>query len=522
MSDKDISELAFWQHLKKMGSTTYIWCNQKMLTVTNNDDDLFNEFVDEGIEESVTHSLRHLRCKEGRLSDNDDVVVEGDGFAVPDEVELNDSDDEKLSIIGSDDKGPHYPVFNQDTDLKGTIVFTKGLKFAYNNLFRKALQWQAIQRGYNCFFLHNNNSRVSIDCAQRCGCPVQKGRILKCTCKVKNKCRFKIHCKKLKKEESWQIKSIRHDHICEHQTNNPKLTSQYLAERYLVALELLRVTGVETGKPEFLRLYVCLQACKEGFLAGCTPILGVDGAHLKGTYPGILLTAVGKDGNNNLFPVDWAVVETENSETWGLLDAFNKVMPRAETKYCAETYEHFKMHMNSIKNINIAAYNYLQAIPVEHWSRHGFSTSSKSVKMIEKGLRQTSQMRLRQADLNEFEVNHEDYTYVVDLEAQTCSCGRWTLMGIPCWHSLACIQLRRLKYEHYVHKAYHVETYAATYVPKLRGMPGQLQWEQTDYPKPLPPPHRNLPGRPSNHKRKKEVGEDQERQETKKAKRQNR
>lgn len=202
-----------------------------------NDDDLFNEFVDEGIEESVTHSLRHLRGEEGRLSDNDDVVVEGDGFAVPDEVELNDSDDEKLSIIGSDDEGPHYPVFNQDTDLKGTIVFIKGLKFADNNLFRKALQWQAIQRGYNYFFLHNNNSRVSVYCAQRCGCPVQKGRILKCTCKVKNKCRIKIHCKKLKKEESWQIKSIRPDHICEHQTNNPKLTSQYLAERYLVRLE---------------------------------------------------------------------------------------------------------------------------------------------------------------------------------------------------------------------------------------------------------------------------------------------
>ena len=37
---------------------------------------------------------------------------------------------------------------------------------------------------------------------------------------------------------------------------------------------------------------------------------------MKGPFPGVLLTAVGKDGNNNIFPVAWAVVETENVETW--------------------------------------------------------------------------------------------------------------------------------------------------------------------------------------------------------------
>ena len=45
-------------------------------------------------------------------------------------------------------------------------------------------------------------------------------------------------------------------------------------------------------------------------------MLAVDGAHLKGQFPGVLLTAVGKDGNNNILPVAWAVVETENAENW--------------------------------------------------------------------------------------------------------------------------------------------------------------------------------------------------------------
>ena len=63
-------------------------------------------------------------------------------------------------------------------------------------------------------------------------------------------------------------------------------------------------------------MYISLQPVKEGFMAGCRPILGVDAAHLRGLYPGILLTAVGMDGNNNIFPVAWTVIETENKETW--------------------------------------------------------------------------------------------------------------------------------------------------------------------------------------------------------------
>lgn len=51
-------------------------------------------------------------------------------------------------------------------------------------------------------------------------------------------------------------------------------------------------------------------------MAGCKPILGVDGCHLKGPWPGILFTVVAKDGNNNIFSVAWAVVEIESSETW--------------------------------------------------------------------------------------------------------------------------------------------------------------------------------------------------------------
>ncbi|KAI5323461.1 hypothetical protein L3X38_032533 [Prunus dulcis] len=43
--------------------------------------------------------------------------------------------------------------------------------------------------------------------------------------------------------------------------------------------------------PYFQWLYVCLDASKKSFLAGCRPIVCVDGYHLKNTFQGQLLMA---------------------------------------------------------------------------------------------------------------------------------------------------------------------------------------------------------------------------------------
>ncbi|KAH1215927.1 hypothetical protein GmHk_13G036969 [Glycine max] len=43
----------------------------------------------------------------------------------------------------------------------------------------------------------------------------------------------------------------------------------------------------------------------------CRPLIGLDGCFLKGEYRGQLLTAIGKDGNNQMLPIAYAVVEAE-------------------------------------------------------------------------------------------------------------------------------------------------------------------------------------------------------------------
>ncbi|KAK4390424.1 hypothetical protein Sango_2105700 [Sesamum angolense] len=50
---------------------------------------------------------------------------------------------------------------------------------------------------------------------------------------------------------------------------------------------------------------------------GCRPIIGLDGCFLKIVYRGQLLVVVGRDGNDNMFPIAMAVVQVENRDTWG-------------------------------------------------------------------------------------------------------------------------------------------------------------------------------------------------------------
>ncbi|KAL2471215.1 Uncharacterized protein Adt_39351 [Abeliophyllum distichum] len=67
---------------------------------------------------------------------------------------------------------------------------------------------------------------------------------------------------------------------------------------------------------EFRRMYICLGALKKGFRSGCRRVIGLDGCFLKGENGGHMLTAVGIDANNRMYPLAYAVVESENSSIW--------------------------------------------------------------------------------------------------------------------------------------------------------------------------------------------------------------
>ncbi|KAL0354010.1 UNVERIFIED_CONTAM: hypothetical protein Sangu_0982300 [Sesamum angustifolium] len=159
---------------------------------------------------------------------------------------------------------------------------------------------------------------------------------------------------------------------------------------------------------------------------------GFDGCHLKGPFGGVLLAAIGLDGNNGLFPVAVAVVESECKESWsfffenlsrmvggfsvdkpwtfmsdrqkGLVETINEIVPHAINRRCARhIYANFRSQfvgaalkryfwqaarsynaagfnfaLHKIKELKPAAYEWLLKIPAELWSRHAFDHRLKN------------------------------------------------------------------------------------------------------------------------------------------------
>ncbi|XP_074356627.1 uncharacterized protein LOC141696375 [Apium graveolens] len=84
--------------------------------------------------------------------------------------------------------------------------------------------------------------------------------------------------------------------------------------RNIVKISITRLN--EEDPVKFKRIYVCYFALKSGWMAGCRKVIGLDGCFLKTVYGGQLLSTIGRDGNNQIFPICYVVFEYENTDSW--------------------------------------------------------------------------------------------------------------------------------------------------------------------------------------------------------------
>ncbi|KAL6523564.1 hypothetical protein OROGR_017167 [Orobanche gracilis] len=66
---------------------------------------------------------------------------------------------------------------------------------------------------------------------------------------------------------------------------------------------------------EFRRVFWAFSPSIKGF-AHCRPVISIDGTHLYGKYKGKMLIAMGVDGNNQILPLAFAIVENESYDSW--------------------------------------------------------------------------------------------------------------------------------------------------------------------------------------------------------------
>ncbi|GKA52697.1 pentatricopeptide repeat-containing protein [Tanacetum coccineum] len=129
---------------------------------------------------------------------------------------------------------------------------------------------------------------------------------------------------------------------------------------------------------------------------GCRRVIALDVCFLKKPNVGEILTTIGRDRNNHIFPVAWAVVNVEDKDNWswflellgedldlptrngltlisdqykGLIEVVKDVMPHAEHRQCS-----FNKIMDKIKRANTNAYQYLLNKDLKTWSRAYFRT----------------------------------------------------------------------------------------------------------------------------------------------------
>ena len=279
------------------------------------------------------------------------------------EVEKDYVSEELHTPCSSEDERqlPVWPQYEQDADY-GEVYLELGMEFATLDQFKQAVRDFNIFSGREFYFVKNDQRR----CRARCRSKECKWEIYCAISSVTRSYQVKTFhdqhtCPRVyrnkRADTNWVVSKLVH-----RLRTQPNMTHaecfQFMKDQFEVHLddtkvyrslkkakEILRgneekqyaqlwdyceevqktnpgttidldTIPVTTGMPRFHRLYICFEACKEGFKKGCRPLIGLDGCFLKGLYGGQLLSAVGQDANNHLFVIAFAVVDIENKDNW--------------------------------------------------------------------------------------------------------------------------------------------------------------------------------------------------------------
>ncbi|WVZ03970.1 hypothetical protein V8G54_024776 [Vigna mungo] len=276
------------------------------------------------------------------------------------------SDTDIYASDGSDEETQrtnqgHFGIFSEPANMK-EYKWQLGTYFPDKIDFTDAVRTYGIHNGRKLKIFKNDKRRICVKC-----------------CGSQGKCPWYEYCGYRSSQSTWQLRKLIDRHTCSREFNIGLVTSKWLSGKleksmksnpelnlknlhskfcqkwnidvsrstttkakamataniegcfkqqyerlYDYAHEILRSNPGSTVQVKvdrvgedviFNRIYVCLKACKDSFVS-CRPIIHMDGCFLKGKYGGELLTAVARDGNDQMCPLAYAVVEVENKDTW--------------------------------------------------------------------------------------------------------------------------------------------------------------------------------------------------------------
>ncbi|XP_044396159.1 uncharacterized protein [Triticum aestivum] len=427
------------------------------------DDDIFAAFVDHDVIDAMITS-------KGKKV----VEVNEDGKDKRKKKKSKKEDsDEELLLPDSDDKNFNFKFKSFAEHDMADPEFKIGMTFSTVEQLREAISEYSIKNRVALHKTRNCRTRVEVVCAE--GCP------------------WYLYVTEDSRSKSLLVKRYVNEHTCSREWAIKAMTAPYLAKKYVEeirdnenidaksfgnkvqkdynlapgrmklqrakkrAMAIIRgdeekqynllwdyaeeIRRSNHGSSVFLNLdanglfetmYFSLDACKRGFLEGCRPILFFDGCHLKTRHGGVMLTAIGIDPNDCIFPIAMAVVDVECKNSWkwfmntlkhdlnihdhmaaftlmsdkqkGLILAVQEEFPDSEHRFCVRhLYQNFntihkgevlknqlwacarssnkpqyERNMDKLKALSPEAYAWLDKHPPNQWCRAFFDCFCKS------------------------------------------------------------------------------------------------------------------------------------------------
>ncbi|XP_059277927.1 uncharacterized protein LOC132032172 [Lycium ferocissimum] len=193
------------------------------------------------------------------------------------------------------------------------IVWETGLAFESAKQFRKALTRYAVQEHVELDKYVNEPTRVRVKCTA--GCP------------------WLLFANYDSRTNDFVVKNYNPVHKCNGTTKNKLVNSLYISERYkdrIISEPGIRIFELQNLVRKELEVYIGRTVARKARSIVLQQIMGDNVEEFKRildyrdellrTNPGVskgqLLVAVCKDGNNQMLPLAWAVVEVENTFTW--------------------------------------------------------------------------------------------------------------------------------------------------------------------------------------------------------------
>jgi hypothetical protein len=346
------------------------------------DDDLYDDFVD---------NLESLKGKE---------VAEPIEDSEEYEIKLPDFDEEEVRF--------NLKKFREE-DMHNPNFYV-GQLFSSISMLRKAINEYSCKNRVDIRKPTNERTRLGAKCAEE-GCP------------------WYLWVSEDSRTKSLMVKRYNEEHTCRKKWKNRAFTSKFLADKYIESfradenmnlknfsrivqkewnmtpsrsklcrarrLAMKAIYGDEVAQynllwdyaneirrsnpgssfylsrdknGRFSRCYFGFDACKRGFLAACSSVICLDGCHIKTKYRGQLLTSVGMDPNDCIFPLAFAVVEVDDTLTWSW---FLTNLGIVNTEPWTIMSDKQKVSLISLNFLSICACSYLTQFFLEFGSLQG-------------------------------------------------------------------------------------------------------------------------------------------------------